>query len=424
MTLRRILLAAVFSAVLLPAAAPAQETSAGPAHQAGSGEQTRFTEGDAVQLFVRALREVRERYVEPLSERELAEIAVQAMVGRDRWSKYYDEGQYRDVQADNQGSLVGVGIRFNVKPEGAEIAESFTDGPAAQAGLRSGDRILAIDGKPLAGLNADQVRTLIRGEEGSAVTLTLAAGEGARRDLRLVRKAITVPSVGGKNIDGFGYVRIAKFDQQTVPGFQAALRQISAQGRPRGLVIDLRDNPGGLVDACVKLADALLERGRILETRSRNRDGEIIEANAGDDTGGLPIVLLVNKNSASAAEILAGALQDNRRALLVGARTYGKGVIQSTRPVPGGGAIRLTTARYLTPAGHQVHEQGITPDFVLGAPDAAPVPWGERPDPANDVQLAQALTLLSQGGAPALARTTSAAAAEPVPAAGSAEGTR
>jgi len=417
MKFRTILLAT--AALLLLAAAPADVPAQGLNPPASRDAGRDMSEEQAVQLFVRALREVRERYVDRMSERELAEIAVQAMVGRDRWSKYMDEGQYRDIQADNQGSLVGIGIRFEVKENAARVTETFLGSPAAEAGLRAGDLIQDIDGRTLAGLTVDQVRALIRGEEGSAVRVTVATPDGARREVSLRRRAVTVPSVAHTTVDGIGYVRIGKFDQQTVPGFEAALKGFRRGPALAGIVLDLRDCPGGLVDASVEIADALLEGGKIITTEGRDRRADdTVSARPGDDTGGLPVVVLVNGRTASAAEILAGALQDNHRAVLVGTKTFGKGVIQSTRPLPGGGAIRLTTARYITPSGRKVHEVGIMPDFQLGSAESTPVPWGARPDPAEDVQLAQAMTLLGQGTRPAMPRTTTAGMAQGAPAEG------
>lgn len=399
MIFRRFLLTAsilALAAGALPAwsADPAPQASMGTAPPAAA-PASRDGEDEAVMLFLRTLREVRDHYVDPMSNRELAEIAVQAMAGRDRWSRYLSEGQYKDMQADNQGTLVGIGIRYALREGAVRVTEVFPGTPAEQAGMKLGDRMLEVDGKPLAGLDLDSVRALIRGDDGTRLRLTVEAGD-ARRVLVLERRAVTVPSVRSTLLSGTGYIRIAKFDRQTVPGLGDALREFRRQRTLRGIVIDLRDNPGGLVDSAIRAADAFLERGRIMSTRSRDGGDEQVEAQSGDDSGGLPLVLLVNSRTASAAEILAGALQDNGRARLVGGRTYGKGVIQTTRSISGGGALKLTTARYYTPLGHPVHEAGIAPDIVIGEPDAAPVGWGATPDPTTDVQLAQALSLLGQ----------------------------
>lgn len=382
---------ASLSAALLLLAYPIQSL-AEPAASQPAQMPAELDEAEAMKIIMRALRTVRENYVDQISTRELAEAAVGAISSRDPWSRFLDPAQYEAMQDVNAGAGVGIGIRFRREGDGFVIAEVFPDTPAYAAGLQPNDRLVSIDGQPLEGMEPAAVGKLLRGDEGSAVTIAFGRNGAERLERTLARETLTIPSVTWQAMDGVAYMRIAAFDGQTKPGFDAAIAAIQALPDARGLVLDLRSNRGGLVRAAVHVADALLDAGRIMTVQDRQKE-EVVEAKAGDLVHGLPIVVLVNASTASSSEILTAALQENGRALVVGRKTYGKGVIQTTRRFPGG-AIKLTTARYLTPRGRSIHQSGIAPDIVIGSDNAPPVQWGARPDPAGDVQMAQAFDLL------------------------------
>ncbi|HEY0836038.1 MAG TPA: S41 family peptidase [Azospirillum sp.] len=402
-TLRRAALAALCALALVPAAitsrtAAAEDRLAEGAH----ASPAQAGEAEAVERFVHALREIRSRYIEPVSDRELADIAIRAMAGRDRWSTYVGPGEYRAMRAENDGAFAGLGIRYEPHDGRVRITEALPGSPAERSGLRAGDVILAVDRRAVDAQELGTVRQLLSGPQGTAVSLTVRRdGQAAPFDVSVTREEIQVPSVKHAAVGTVGYIQILKFDRRTYTGVTVAIRALRERIGPelRGFVLDLRNNPGGLVNASVKVADAFLEQGTILSAKGRNPEANrVYTARAGDETGGLPLVVLVNEKSASASEILTGALKDHRRAVVVGAKTFGKGIIQSIIPFDGGSALKLTTARYFTPAGHSIHEVGIMPDEVVAADPASPAPF--PPQAAEDQQLARALSMLAGGQAP------------------------
>nr|WP_247887419.1 S41 family peptidase [Azospirillum sp. SYSU D00513] len=312
------------------------------------------------------------------------------MAKRDRYSQYLPPDEYQATLAHNDGTFTGIGIRYEPSGDRFRIIETMPDSPASEAGLRVGDLIDAVDGQAVAGQETASIRKMIAGPAGQPVTLTyLRDGQAKPAVARLVRRKVAQSSVKSGMIGNIGYIRIRNFDRQTYTGLTEALDAMRGPSL-RGLVLDLRDNPGGLVSASVKVADALLERGTILTSRGRDsKANRTYEATPGDETGGVPVVVLVNGNSASASEILAGALKDHGRARIIGAQTFGKGIIQTIIPQSEGSAIKLTTARYYTPAGISIHGTGITPDVVVQ--DETKHPWGDTPRPEGDVQLARAM---------------------------------
>ncbi|WP_051340810.1 S41 family peptidase [Azospirillum halopraeferens] len=404
-----------FLALPVPAfAQPADEhAQAAPAQQS-----VRDSEREAVDLFIQALRSVRSSYVEPMSNRELAEIAIGAMAGRDKYSKYMNAADYQEMQQTTRGVFAGIGVRYAPDGNRYRIIEVIEGSPAEQAGLRHGDVILAVDRHSVSEQDQASVNRLIRGANGTSVTLTILRGDAANpMDLAVVRGTVTVPSVKHAAVGQVGYIRIGRFDRQTYPGVNKAIRELRAEIGPalRGFVIDVRNNPGGLVRASVDVADAFLEDGTILTSRGRDRAANrTYTATAGDETGGAPVVVLVNGRSASASEILTGALKDHGRATVIGSKTFGKGVIQSILPMKEGAAIKLTTARYFTPAGHSIHEVGIQPHEQIGPDTEANLDWQERPDAATDQPLARALAILNARGT--LPPTTTAGAVPVAPA--------
>ncbi|MFM2042375.1 MAG: hypothetical protein RLY86_951 [Pseudomonadota bacterium] len=416
---RLAVLALLLTSTLVPGPVPATgaATGAGAEHApvtrpggedtadaADAAAEEAAGEEEAVRLFRQALRAVRSRYVDPVPAGDLVATAIRALVERDRWSTYLTAEEFETVRLKGDGAIVGLGLRYRPGPDGLTVTETFPGSPARAAGLSPGDIVTAIDGTPTAGMDRDTAATALKGTAGSRVTLTLARADGAAASLTLARETLTVPSVEHRALaDGIGYIRIDRFDRRTPPALEravAALRMELGDGAFRGLVLDLRGNPGGLVRAAVAIADDFLEGGTILVQDSRVPAENIrFTAEPGDILGGRPMVILVDARSASSAEILAGALKDHGRAVLVGQRTYGKGVIQTFLPVEGGGAVKLTTARYRTPAGLDVTGRGIAPDHVVPLPEEKPgdtPPAGEPalPDPTRDPQLAQALALL------------------------------
>ncbi|WP_119679519.1 S41 family peptidase [Indioceanicola profundi] len=397
---RPLALAAV--ALLLTTGVPNAVPAARPVSAAPQTEAARAEEEAAVKLFLETFRAVRTSYVDPVPAQELAEAAARAMVQQDRWSTYLSTGQYEETRLKRDGAMVGLGLTYTRSDAGLAVTSIVEGSPAAGAGLQAGDLITAVDGVPAGGMDQETATKALKGPRGSTVRLLVERGGTDARQavsMTLARDLLTLQSVEYKAMDDVGYVRIARFDRQTYPGVTRAVETLRKEkgAMLRGLILDLRGNPGGLVKAAVDTADAFLEGGVILRQELRaGAEGPTEHAHKGDVAGGLPLVLLVDSKSASAAEILAGALQDNRRAVLVGQRTYGKGVIQSFLPVHDGGAIKLTTARYRTPEGHPVDQVGISPDHQVAMPDPAGGASAQA-EAGADPQLALALSLLRTG---------------------------
>jgi carboxyl-terminal processing protease len=286
-----------------------------------------------------------------------------------------------------EGRFVGVGIHLGMKGLGApaEVISPIDGTPASRAGIRAGDVIVSVDGKPTTGLTLNAVARLIRGEAGTTVTLQIRRKDRPDRSIPLVRETIPVTTVSTlPAIKGIARIRISNFSAQTFPEFRRAVLETLAS-RPKGLVIDLRNNPGGLLDSCISIADDLLESGDIVDIRARNpRESERVASTPGSIWKG-PVAVLVNDGSASAAEILAGALKDNHRAVIVGTRTYGKGSVQRFYPVGPGGGMYVTIARYQTPSGTVIDHRGLAPDVEVEGPASSG---------GADIQMTRAIGLL------------------------------
>lgn len=336
------------------------------------------------------LARIKRDYVQPIDSAELIDNALRGMVaGLDDYSAYLDAAEYDEVLETARGSYPGVGIEVAAEREGIKVLRPIADSPADRAGIRAGDVIVRIDGHAVE-QDVDAAIEQMRGAPGSQVKLTLRR-PGAERavDVALERARVEVHSVATAMLEGgVGYLRISTFQDSTGADVTRALRELSASqpGGLRGLVIDLRNNPGGVLEAAVETADAFLERGLIVTASGRGAEAQFrMEATAGDALDGAPIAVLVNGGSASAAEILAGALQDNGRATLIGRRTYGKGSVQTVIPLHDGRALKLTTSLYATPSGRVIDQRGIDPDVTATGPEQAPA------DPAvrDPHQLAQ-----------------------------------
>jgi len=325
-----------------------------------------------IQRYVAVYRAIKDAYVEPISDQELMKAALRGLLADlDPHSAYLEEEQAEALLEETGGAYSGIGVEIEQRPDRSLMVVAPIDGtPAQRAGLRAGDLIIAVDGQPLSGDGADAASRELRGEPGSQVTITfLRAGDADPRDLVITRELIRVVSVSSRLLEpGFGYLRISTFQTDTGPEVKRQLADMARQsdGRLSGLVLDLRSNPGGLLNAAVEAADALLETGLIVRTRGRlPYSNASFHAKPGDLLSGAPVVVLVDAGTASAAEVLAGALRDHQRALVMGSRTFGKGSVQTVVPLENGDSIKLTTARYYTPGGRSIQARGIRPDIVL-----------------------------------------------------------
>lgn len=336
---------------------------------------------EEIRRYVMIYNAIKQAYVDPVDDHALMQSAVRGLLlDLDPHSAYLRKVDADDFNEFTRGAYDGVGLELQQLPEGGlRVIAPLDDSPADRAGMRSGDRIISIDGKMLAPGDADSSVPL-RGAAGTKVLLGVVR-EGTPKpfDVPLVRETIRTSSVRSKMLEpGFGYVRLSSFQAATAADFVRALDTLQKPGPLRGLLIDMRSNPGGLLVGAVQIADELLDAGGIVSTRGREALGNSrFDATPGDRLNGAPIVLLVDAGSASAAEVLAGALHDNKRATVVGSRTFGKGSVQTLLPLDNGDSVKLTTARYYTPSGHSIQALGIVPDIVLkpegGGKSAPPV---------------------------------------------------
>jgi carboxyl-terminal processing protease len=340
-------------------------------------------------LFSDAFERVRANYVRPVQDGELVNAAIQGMVSSlDPHSSYMDSKSYNDMQITTKGQFGGVGIEVTQEEGLIKVISPIDGTPAAKAGIKPGDRIAGIDGVSIAGLALNDAIDKMRGPEGSKITLTiLREGEKKPFDVTLQRAVVQVDADTWRREGDIGYIRLPGFNEQTAPGPEKAIRELKKQIGPslKGYVIDLRNNPGGLLDQAIQVSDDLLTGGEIVSTRGRHpEDTQRYDAKGGDIADGKPIVVLINAGTASASEIVAGALQDHKRATMVGMTSFGKGSVQTIIPLgEGGGALRLTTARYYTPSGHSIQAQGIIPDIAVSQGDETNVPKIARPSEAD-----------------------------------------
>src|SRR4051794_11689343 len=330
-------------------------------------------------LINRAMQQVEKNYVVPVRPEKLVDNALKGMLTRlDPHSDYMDEREYQDLLATTSGAFGGVGIEISVEDGGPQVIAAIEGTPASAAGVEPGDRIVKANGEPIIGLDITDVVRRLRGSPGTAVVLTIARANRPSFDVPITRAIIRVDSIKAALKPGhIGYIRISTFNENTPEALGAALGQLRQQagGRLAGFVLDLRNDAGGLLDSSVEVAADFLDSGTIVSTRGRRPDeNRVFEAAPnGDLVRGVPMVVLINGASASASEIVAGALQDNRRATVVGTRSFGKGSVQSIIPIEGNGALRLTTALYYTPSGNSIQGRGITPDRVVTVPKEAQV---------------------------------------------------
>jgi carboxyl-terminal processing protease len=324
------------------------------------------------------------------------------MVGElDPHSSFMDADEFEDLRIATEGNYSGIGVEVTLESGVIVVIAPIDGSPAARAGIRAGDTILGIDGRAIENEGLAHAIASIRGEPGTVVKLRIGRESAeSQLDLEVARAIVSVHSVRHELLEpGFGYLRISQFSETTGTDIGVALRELQrlAGGRLRGLVLDLRNNPGGVLDAAVEVSDAFLDGGLIVSAEGRSRESRFrMEAAAGDLTQGTPIAVLVNEGSASAAEIVAGALRDNGRAKLLGQKTFGKGSVQTVMPLADGQALKLTTSRYFTPSGVSIHERGLQPDLELPAQQAVAIA-GEGRLIERDAQVRAAVAWLKTG---------------------------
>ena len=373
-----------------------------------------------MRLLADVLEKVRANYVEEPEFEEMIEAAINGMLASlDPHSSYLNSKSFQDMQVQTRGEFGGLGIEVTMEGGYVKVVSPIDDTPAFRAGLKPGDLVTHLDGEAVQGLTLTQAVEKMRGPKGSQIRLTIRRQGEAPFDVTITRAVITIESVRWRTEDDVGYLRITSFSEKTEAGLDKAIDRIRDEigDKLKGFVLDLRNNPGGLLDQAVAVSDAFLERGEIVSTRGRRkRDAQRFNAEPGDLAEGLPIVVLINGGSASASEIVAGALRDHRRAVLVGTRSFGKGSVQTIMPIKGRGAVRLTTARYYTPSGISIQAKGIQPDIEIEQAELSPIesrrrresdlrgaldktePQGdeaeEKTEERKDYQLTRALDLL------------------------------
>jgi carboxyl-terminal processing protease len=320
-----------------------------------------------LRVFAEAFDRVSSAYVEEIDDRTLLENAIKGMLSQlDPHSAYLDRESFSDLQENTTGNYGGLGLEVGMDDGFVRVISPMDDTPAARAGIQPGDLIMKLDDKPVKGLSLSDAIDAMRGEPGSTIKLTiLREGESQPQDITLTREVIQVASVRQRTLeDGYGYIRIAQFQSNTGKEVRVAVDKLTAEGKLRGLILDLRNNPGGVLQSAVEVSDVFIADGLIVYTSGRLANADLrFSATTPDATGGVPLVVLVNEGTASASEIVAGALQDHGRAVVMGVSTFGKGSVQTILPLNNEKAIKLTTALYFTPNGRSIQAEGIVPDI-------------------------------------------------------------
>ena len=353
---------------------------------------------EQLDLFGDVFERIRGQYVEAPDSQKLIEAAIGGMLtSLDPHSSYMNAKDFAAMQVQTKGEFGGVGIEVTQQDGYIKVVSPIDGTPADKAGIQTGDMISHVNGQSVLGLNLDQAVDLMRGPVGSEIVITVERkGTKDPFDVSIIRDTIKVAAVKGRTVGDTVVLRITSFTDQTYPDLEKEMKkQIEAVGgmdKVNGFVIDLRNDPGGLLTQAIKVSDAFLTEGEIVSTRGRNpEDNERYNATAGDEAMGKPMVVLINGGSASASEIVTGALQDHRRAIVVGTKSFGKGSVQTIIPVRGEGAMRLTTARYYTPSGRSIQALGIMPDIVVAQPVVDP-----NAKPADDAAKSAADKTISE----------------------------
>ena len=358
---------------------------------------------EQAKLFAEVMERVKRDYVEPIDDAELLESAIRGMVqDLDAHSQYLDAEEYRDIRISTTGSYTGVGVEVTQVDGNIKVIAPFAGSPAARSGIRAGDIIVAVDGVPVDSDKPSETIKRMRGRPGSSVTITVLRDSDAIIH-EMNREIVRVASVHAELLSpSYGYVRLSQFSETTAREVSRAIDGLQDEndGMLDGLVLDLRDNPGGVLDAAVDVSDLFLDAGVIVTADGRTSEARFSRsAHRGDVLDGADMVVLVNHGSASASEIVAGALQDHGRALVVGTGTFGKGLVQTVMPLSKGRAIKLTTSRYFTPSGDSIHDTGITPDiYVSDTPGIPSQALTAHVDRELDTQLQEALQRLQHRG--------------------------
>lgn len=333
-----------------------------------------------LELFGDVFERVRSDYVEETSEEELVEAAIQGMLqSLDPHSSYLNKNTFKDMRVQTKGEFGGLGIEVTMEGGYVKVVSPIDDTPAFRAGIEPGDLITHLDGKAVQGLTLSQAVEKMRGKIGTDIVLTVRRKDVQPLTITITRDKIRIRSVRSRVEDDIGYLRITNFSEQTKKGVTKSIAKLREDigDDIRGFVIDLRNNPGGLLDQAVSVSDAFLDRGEIVSTRGRESDNaQRFHARPGDLATGLPIVVLINGGSASASEIVAGALQDHKRAIILGTRSFGKGSVQTIIPLGASGAMKLTTQRYYTPSGRSIQAKGIDPDILVEQSKVEPLRRG------------------------------------------------
>lgn len=326
---------------------------------------------DELRTFTQVFAKIKSDYVEDVSDKKLLEDAIRGMLsGLDPHSAYLDKDAYKDIRIGTTGQFGGLGIEVGMEDGFVKVVAPIDDTPAQKAGVEAGDLIIRLDDTPVKGLSLSEAVKIMRGKPGDDIVLTIVR-EGAEKPLKITitRAIIKVKSVKSRTLEpGYGYIRITQFQSRTGENLKQALLKIKKENKKKlnGLILDLRNNPGGVLSAAVSVSDTFLNNGLIVYTQGRISDSKLkFKATPNDMLNGLPLVVLVNGGSASASEIVAGALQDHKRAIIVGTDTFGKGSVQTIMPMLDNTALKLTTARYYTPSGRSIQAEGIVPDIKL-----------------------------------------------------------
>ena len=372
--MRKTMLAAVFAVALLNL----------PSAGFGASSETYRQ----LNLFGDIFERIRADYVEDVDDPQLIEAAINGMLrSLDPHSSYLNPKSYRDMQVQTRGEFGGLGIEVTMENGLVKVVSPIDDTPADRAGLKAGDYVTQLDGEPVLGLSLSEAVQNMRGPVSSEIRLTVTRpGVEQPFDVTIVRDVIKIQSVRHRIEGEIGYVRITSFSEQSDVGLRRAVERIVDEIGPnmKGLILDLRNNPGGLLDQAVAISDAFLDQGEIVSTRGRRpEDSQRYNARKGDLVEGKPVIVLINGGSASASEIVAGALQDHRRAIVLGTKSFGKGSVQTIIPLQGHGAIRLTTARYYTPSGRSIQATGIEPDIEVEQARVESLENGERRSEAD-----------------------------------------
>ncbi|HSF64608.1 MAG TPA: S41 family peptidase [Paracoccaceae bacterium] len=343
---------------------------------------------EQLDLFGDIFERIRSQYVEEVETEALIEAAINGMLtSLDPHSSYLPADAFSDMRVQTRGEFGGLGIEVTQEEGFVKVVSPMDDTPAAAAGIEAGDFITHVNGESVLGLTLDQAVDMMRGPVGSEIIITVVReGVAEPFDVSIIRDTIKLTAVRTRTVGDTVVLRVTTFNDQTYPGLEEgmkkAIEEMGGLDKVSGFVIDLRNNPGGLLTQAIKVSDAFLEKGEITSTRGRNPgDGERFNATPGDLAEGKPIVVLINGGSASASEIVAGALQDHRRAIVVGTKSFGKGSVQTVIPLRGEGAMRLTTARYYTPSGRSIQALGVAPDIIVNQPPRPPA--SEEEDASN-----------------------------------------